>query len=77
MRNGYHHGTMAGGDCCLGCTKRHVGCHNIETCPEWAEAEKRKAADRAKRLEESRRREMICDIVERGQKRNKRKIREQ
>jgi len=29
---------------CIGCSKRQVGCHNIQTCPAWAEHEAAKPA---------------------------------
>lgn len=35
--------------CCLGCTKRTIGCHNVATCPDWAEEVQRRKADREAR----------------------------
>ena len=28
-------------ECCRGCTKRKIGCHNVDTCEDWRIAQDR------------------------------------
>lgn len=35
--------------CCRGCAKRKPGCHNVRTCPDWAQEVERRRKEKEAR----------------------------
>lgn len=50
---------------CKDCTRRKVGCHNVETCPDWAVHVERTKARYAARKEKMETMDSIEDSVRR------------